>query len=79
MGNQYYICFVDDYMWHVHLRFLKLKTEAVQKIKDYLTSLKTNNKQLHTIHVDGGGEFINHELREWCQRQGIEITGLLLH
>jgi hypothetical protein len=72
-GNQYYICFVDDYAWHVHLWFLKLKTEAIQKIKDYLTFLKTHNKQPHTICIDGGGKFINHELFKWCQCQGIEI------
>jgi transposase InsO family protein len=72
-GNQYYICFVDDYSRRVHLYFLKLKTDAIQKVKDYLTSLKTNNRQPRAIRVDGGGEFINHELRIWCQSQGVEI------
>ena len=56
-GNQYYISYVDDCAWHIHVQFLKLKIEAVQKIKEYLTFLKTNNMQLRAICVDGGREF----------------------
>ena len=47
-----------------NIQFLKLKTEAVQKIKDYLTFLKTNGKKPHAICVDWGREFINNDLQE---------------
>ena len=43
-GNQYYISYVDDCAQYIQVQFLKLKIEAVQKIKDYLTFLKTNGK-----------------------------------
>ena len=66
-GNQYYISYVDDCTQHILVHFLKLKTEAVQKIEDYLTFLKNNGMKPCAIHVDGGGEFINNDLQKWCQ------------
>ena len=29
---------------------------------------------LRELHTDNGGEFINHGLRDWCQRRGVRFT-----
>jgi transposase InsO family protein len=29
---------------------------------------------LRELHTDNGGEFINHSLRDWCQRRGVRFT-----
>src|SRR6266446_1594703 len=72
-GNNYYILFVDDAERFSTTEFLKGKGEAAQKVKDYLTHLKTQGKMPKAIHVDRGKEFINDELKTWCREQGIEI------
>ena len=48
-GNQYYILFVDDAACYVTVFFLKKKEEAGQHVKNYLTNLKTHNKNLKMI------------------------------
>ena len=72
-GNQYYILFVDDATCYVTVFFLKRKEEAGQHVKNYLTNLKTHNKNLNAIHVDCGSEFLNQMLYSWCREQGFDI------
>ena len=61
--NQYYILFVDDAERFTTTEFLKGKGEALQKVKEYLTYLKTQDKKPKAIHVDRGKEFINDNLK----------------
>ena len=42
-------------------------------MKGYITYLKTHEKHLKAIQIDRGREFINEDLKIWCQREGIEI------
>ena len=51
-GNQYYILFVDDAERFSTMEFLKQKGEASQKVKEYLTHLKTQGRKPKAIHVD---------------------------
>ena len=55
------------------INFLKGKNQALQKVKEYLTYLKTQGKNPKAICVDRGKEFINQDLCNWCREQGIEI------
>ena len=48
-GNQYYILFVDDAAHYIMVFFLKRKEEAGQYVKNYLTNLKTHNKNPKAI------------------------------
>lgn len=43
-GNQYYIVFVDNAGQYTTANFMKSKTKATQKVKDYLMYLKTQGK-----------------------------------
>jgi len=39
--NQYYVVFVDDHGQFTSLDFTKLKEQAIQSVKNYITCLKT--------------------------------------
>src|SRR6266850_8183991 len=77
--NQYYILMVDDSTRHVTLNFLKLKSQAPKHIQNYLTHLTTKNKRPRAIRVDRGGEFLNAQLENWCQENGIQIEATALY
>jgi hypothetical protein len=51
-GNNYYILFVDDAERFSTTEFLKQKGEAPQKVKEYLTHLKTQGRKPKAIRVD---------------------------
>ena len=72
-GNNYYILFVNDAERFSTTEFLKQKREAPQKVKEYLTHLKTQGRKPKAIRVDQGKEFVNDDLKTWCWQQGIEI------
>jgi hypothetical protein len=72
-GNQYYIVFIDDAGWYTTVNFLKKKDEAVQKVIEYLTHLKTQGRSPKAIRFDHGKEFINETLNKWCHENRIQI------
>jgi len=72
-GNQYYLLMVDDATCHTMVEFLKNKSKAVQKVIEYLTYLKTQNKMPHAIQMDRGSEFVKDELISWCNANGIKL------
>src|SRR6266850_1436054 len=56
-----------------YLEFLKLKSQAPKHVQNYLTHLTTKNKRPCAIRVDCGGKFLNAQLENWCQENGIQI------
>ena len=54
-GNYYYILFVDDSERFSTTEFLKQKSEAPKKVKEYLTYLKAQNKKPKAISKPGVG------------------------
>jgi transposase InsO family protein len=72
-GNQYYMALVDDAKRYITVEFLKLKSDAVQQVINYLTYLKTQGMNPKAIHIDRGGEFVNERLERWCKENGIVI------
>ena len=65
-GNHYYILFVDDSERYNTTEFLKEKSEAAQKVKDYLAYLISHDKTPKAIRIDRGKEFVNKNLTAWC-------------
>jgi hypothetical protein len=51
-GHQYYIVLVDNATRYVTVEFMKYKNEASQKVKNYLSYLQTQGKQLRSMHMD---------------------------
>jgi len=70
-GNHHYILFVDDSEWYNTTEFLKKKSDAVQKVKDYLAYLISHDKKPKAIHINQGKEFVNKNLMAWCHEWGI--------
>ena len=55
------------------VHFLKGKDEAVQQVKNYLTYLKTHEKQPRAIKIDRGSEFLNQNLKKWFNENGLQM------
>jgi hypothetical protein len=72
-GNQYYLLFVDDVKQYINPECLKEKSDAAQGVINYLMHLIMQGKKPKAIQIDGGKEFVNDQLKKWCQEQGIEI------
>ena len=72
-GNRYYLLMVDDSSRYVTTEFLKEKSDAAQKVKDYLAHLISHERKPKAIRIDRGKEFLNRNLTTWCQEKGITI------
>jgi len=64
---------IDNASRHVTIEFLKTKTQATQKVKDYITYLKARGASPCAIKMDRGTEFLNKNLQNWCHKQGMEL------
>jgi hypothetical protein len=72
-GNLYYLLLVDNASCFVTVKFLKSKTQAMQKIKDYMSYLLACSKSPCAIQMDCGLEFVNEDLCSWCHSKGIRF------
>jgi len=72
-GNTYYLLMVDDASRHITVEFLKAKSEAIARIKNYIAYLTTRDKTPCALQMDRGTEFVNEELQTWCNSQGIKF------
>ena len=52
---------------------MKKKSDAAEKVKNYLMYLKTQGNLPKAIRFDNGKEFLNLGLKDWCAQQGINI------
>jgi len=71
--HSYYLLMVDDASWYITVEFLKAKSEATAKIKNYLAYLVARDKTPCALQMDRGTEFVNEELQTWCHSQGIRF------
>ena len=73
-GSKYYISFTDDCTRRCTVEFMKLKSQASEKVKQYLIHLQNRcGKTPKIIRVDNGTEYINADLMKWCKDRGIEV------
>lgn len=72
-ANLYYIVLIDDASRFITVDFLKTKDQASQKVKNYLTYLRTQGRNPKAMRTDRGKEFINDQLSPWCRERGIEV------
>jgi hypothetical protein len=71
--NLYYLLLVNDASQFITVKFLKSKTQAIQKIKDYMSYLLAHGKSPCAIRMDHGLEFINEDLHSWCHSKGMRF------
>jgi hypothetical protein len=72
-GNSYYLLLIDDTLRYMTVEFLKTKSQATQRIQEYMTHLKVRSWSPCAIQMDRGTEFVNEDLCTWCHSQGIHF------
>ena len=73
-GFCYTLGVIDDNSRMGWKRYLKLKSEATEEIKALITKLETyTGRKVKIVQIDGGGEFLDSELRDWFKSKGITL------
>ena len=70
---QYYVVMIDNTLQYVTVEFLKRKSEAGEKIREYMTHQFALGRSPCVIKMDCRSEFINDKLKHWCHSQGIRF------
>jgi hypothetical protein len=73
-GYQYSIMFTDDHSRYTEVYFMKAKSEAQAKFKEYVAKVEKQHpkSKVCRIRVDGGGEYASHEkFLEYLAEEGI--------
>jgi len=59
-GSRYFITFTDDYSRYCRTYFLKRKSEAFEKFKEFKVSVETEpGMKIKAIRADRGGEYLS--------------------
>ena len=73
-GSLYAGVLVDNYSKKSWVGFLKMKNEFYDWFTCMVPKLeRLTDEELAHLRVDGGGEYISHELLRWCKTKGISI------
>lgn len=71
-GFRYFQLFIDDHSKFITIAFLKHKSEALKRMKEFkAVSEAQTGKVLKRIKSDGGGEFVNKEAARFYLKEGI--------
>ena len=74
-GSKYVITFVDRKSRYVRVDFIKRKSEATQRTKNFINWVRTQRGEYpKNFNVDGGGEYKTIELITFCERLGINLN-----
>jgi hypothetical protein len=73
-GNRYFMTIIDDYSRYTEVYFLKEKSEAVDRIKEYIEYVKTRfDRKPKVIRSDNGTEYVNNSLKKCFKNEGIKF------
>ena len=79
-GDRYFITFTDSKLRCMMAYFMKQKSEALAKFKQYKSFVKTQtDHKFKKLHMDGGGEFLNKEFRKYLWDNGIQLDVMTPH
>ncbi|KAG9454135.1 hypothetical protein H6P81_007039 [Aristolochia fimbriata] len=71
-GNRYYLTFIDDFSRYTWVYFLKEKSEALNKLKEFKALAKNQRrKYIKVLRSDRGGEYTLKAFEEFCKENGI--------
>ena len=73
-GSRYFITFTDDYSRCCKTYFLKEKSEALEKFKEFKTAVERESEQsIKALRADRGGEYLSEEfdsyLKKFCKQR----------
>lgn len=73
--SNYYVVFKDDYSGYRKIYFLRNKSEVKNKIEIFCNEVKTRfGESIKELCTDGGGEYIDRNLRDYLEKSGIRHT-----
>ncbi|KAK8938725.1 hypothetical protein KSP39_PZI011095 [Platanthera zijinensis] len=71
-GSKYYITFTDDYSRKCWVYFLKEKSEALDKFREFKAMAeKESGQPLKVLRTDRGGEYTSRLFDNFCKENGI--------
>ena len=71
-GAKYYVIVHDDYTRLIHITPLKLKSDAFEAVKAFITMAENRlEHRVKTIRSDNGGEFDNGRFKDYTASRGI--------
>jgi len=71
-GSYYFITFTDDYLHYCRTYFLKNKSEALEKFKDFKASMETESgMKIKVLRADRGNKYLSDEFTSFLKRYGI--------
>ena len=75
-GNSYILVVVDEFTRHSWVRLLQRKSDTAAQVCNLLVLLKRQYNQypIRRFHTDGGLEFVNRTIDNYCASEGINHT-----
>jgi hypothetical protein len=71
-GSRYFIQFVDDHSRRSKVYYMKSKSQALERFKEYKVMVENQTRmKLKILRTDNGGEFISKEFQDYLKRSGI--------
>jgi len=72
-GSSYYFALIDDYSRKTWVYFLREKSQAFGKFKEWLAMVEAETgRKLKKLRTDRGGEFLSGEFTTFCKERGIK-------
>ena len=70
-GSKYYMSFINDHMCLITIKFLRLKSDAKQHIRNYVAWSETQlERTSKALRCDNGGEY---GMKPWLDLKGLEF------
>ena len=73
-GKRYAIVFTDDYSRYRFVYFVRTKDELLRCFQQVVAEVRAEGFNVRRLHSDGGGEFDNTAVEEYCIAEGIKHT-----
>lgn len=71
-GSHYCLTVGDEASRYAWLKNLKVKSQAEQELRSIVNQFENKSgKRVNRIVTDGGGEFVNNEMKAWLGEKGI--------
>ncbi|SGY96283.1 BQ5605_C036g11556 [Microbotryum silenes-dioicae] len=72
-GARYLCGITDEFLRFRWARSIRLKSDLAAVLQDFIAMSKTRygGQGVTTLHMDRGGKFVNHRLRDWLAARGI--------
>ena len=72
-GSSYYFALIDDYIRKTWVYFLKEKSQAFGRFKEWLAMVEAETcEKLKVLRIDRGGEFMSREFVAFYKQRGIK-------